>query len=307
MAPGVSAILLVAIIAVLSAVCAIAAPVGDAQALVYFHESYARNRDVGNVVKSGNNFQSFDAAELGPEGDGAMSKECMEYWIVDALLIQFRAGTSTNQTYCPIGPFGASLVTLDDDPANPKDSAGRNCGKKLAENSGLRESRVSNPAMHSELNAILRISDCNLYPQFCVNGKFPHAQNKTFWQGLYLVTSGASCVLDAAATNLAGIRNIIQGVSVHDVLVCNWGQPSYLEPEVIYASSREIVGPLKQFRNIARDKILRYFCWQFPTRDENGNIVPYKDPMTNTEMPHACPPGCVLNNGGQSFPPCITA
>lgn len=242
------------------------------------------NLRLGAAPIGGEDFIAVDYEDLGPEGDGVLSAECMNHWMGVAIRVNINAGGPVPVNYCPFGPYGSVIVLPDGDPANPKDSSGRNCGKLLETNSGRREVNIRNPTYHSEFNVIDRMTNCTLHPEWCrADGSFIHAQNKTFWQSLYLFTTAASCGLDAQAESLAGIGTIVQGVDIADLLRSNWTQPAFFEPELYYLAQRTNVGVKTLIRNVLHAELMRYFNWQF------------------TNAAQGCPDNCISvttsNNG----------
>jgi hypothetical protein len=253
-----------------------------------FQQSLANSR-LGSAPIGGDDFIVVDYEDLGPEGDGVLSAECLNYWMDRSIGVNINAGGPVPVNYCPFGPYGAAIVLPDGDPANPKDSAGRNCGKLLETNSGRREVNVRNPTYHSEFNVIDRMTNCTLHPEWCrADGSFIHAQNKTFWQALYLFTTAASCGLDAQAESLAGVGTIVQGVTIGDLLGLNWTQPSFFEPEIYYLSQRTNVGVKTLIRNVRRAEMLRYFNWQF------------------TNVAQGCPDNCVSTATSTTTRTCVS-
>lgn len=238
------------------------------------------NRYEGPAVPvGGDNFRRMEIQDLDASGDGVLSKACMEYWMVQAMTVNIYAGNAAPTNYCPFGPYGAVIVDVTDKSAtNVKDAAGNNCGRLMETNSGVREVNIHNPMMHSEINAIVRLTNCTLHPDLCdATGKFLNAQNKTWWARFYLFTTAASCPADAASETLSGIKTIVQGVTVRDLLQNGWTQSSFIEPDVIYASARQNSNVLTLIKDVKRTEMLRYFNWQF------------------TNVAYGCPDNCVVS------------
>jgi len=249
-----------------------------------FRESM-ENRYVGSDVPVARQFSVLNVDDLGAEGDGILSKACMEYWMVQALRVTIFAGNAVPTNYCPFGPFGAAIVNVyDRNASNPHDEYGNNCGRLLETNSGIAEIRFHNPMMHGEINAILRLSDCNLHPEYCNSaGHFIYAQNKTWWNQLYLFTTAASCIADAGSEILAGPQKIIQGVTVRDLLENGWTQPSFIEPELFYASARQSDGVQQLIKGVKRDWLLQYYDWQYRNATKG------------------CPEGCAVSTNPTTY------
>jgi len=243
----------------------------------YFRESLD-SIDLGNAPEGGNDFEIVNFSDLDAEGDGVISRACFDHWMRYAMSVNINAGTSAPVNFCPFGPYGAAIIDAYDRSPSNVHIDGNNCGKLLETNSGIREVNLHNPIMHSEINAIVRLTDCTLHPADCDStGRYINAQNKTFWQRLYLFTTAASCPADAASETLAGIRKVIQAVTIADLLAWNWTQDSFLEPELIYATSRQSNGVSTLIKGVARNYMKQYFNWQF------------------TNVAHGCPTGCAVS------------
>lgn len=183
---------------------------------------------------------------------------CRQYWINHAQQRQF----AVQNTTCPFGPFASDIVDHTIESPDNVHIDGYDCGKFIEGNSGERGAN-KNPILHAEVEAIERLMDCTLHPEFCdANGNQLRAQDKFFWGNLTQYTTGESCVMDAAATAWAGIGEVVYSISVDFQKNSGWNN-FVLDSQDIFKLSITPTRPHTLIKNVDADLWAVHYSWQY--------------------------------------------
>lgn len=186
--------------------------------------------------------------------------KCRVYWIRHAQVRQF----TVQAKQCPFGPFAADIVDHTvQDPANVHID-GYDCGKWIEGNSGQRGA-AKNPMLHGEIEAITRMMDCTLHPEYCdANGNQLHAQDKPLFGHLTMYSTGESCLMDAAAESYAGFGEVVFGVFTKTYMDAGW--PLFPQTsKSIYDSALTPTRPKIVIQGVDAPTLNNYYVWQYNT------------------------------------------